>query len=196
MSTNRSGPAPNLVGSGNALVGRIADIPLLSTSTWPSARNTLSTTGEETCSSASCCKSSRNSAELTGDLRANASMTATFSVNDSLSSRSRLNASAKYGNAIAARRSRNAATANATASRSAKLAGRFCRGGAILSASVFKDIARSPNGVNQFAFEGIVQFFAKTADMHVHHIRVAVEVHIPDLLSNECAGENFARSAR
>src|SRR5580698_3601544 len=60
--------------------------------------------------------------------------------------------------------------------------------------AVFKDIADSADGVHQFFREWLVYFLSQTADGDIHHVRIAIEIHVPHLLGNDGAREDFARA--
>src|SRR5262245_46437205 len=60
------------------------------------------------------------------------------------------------------------------------------------SAAGFEDIARAANGVDQLAGKRIVELAPQAPDRHVHDIRVAVEVDVPDLLGDERARQHLA----
>lgn len=42
---------------------------------------------------------------------------------------------------------------------------------------------------------GVVDLGAQAADRHIHHVGVAVEVHLPDVRGNQCARQHFALAA-
>ena len=46
--------------------------------------------------------------------------------------------------------------------------------------------------MDELAREGIVGLAAQAAHRHIHHVRVAVEVHVPHLLGDERAGQDLA----
>src|SRR5580700_5599512 len=60
----------------------------------------------------------------------------------------------------------------------------------------FQDIARSPNGVDQFERERIVDLAAQSSDIDVHNIGVAVKVHVPDCFGDLGSRQHFARAPR
>jgi hypothetical protein len=45
--------------------------------------------------------------------------------------------------------------------------------------------------MDEFLFKGIVHLGPKPADMHIHHVRVALEAHIPHLLGEPGSRKNF-----
>src|SRR5438876_12025242 len=50
-------------------------------------------------------------------------------------------------------------------------------------ASIFpNDIADTANRVNQRPVKAVIHFFAKPVDMHVHHVRERILVHVPHVL--------------
>src|SRR5579871_6925244 len=60
----------------------------------------------------------------------------------------------------------------------------------------FQDIARTSNGVDQLKRKGIVHFAAKPSHVDVNDVSVAVKIHVPDRLGDQCARHNFSRTAR
>jgi hypothetical protein len=59
-----------------------------------------------------------------------------------------------------------------------------------------QDIAQTSNCVDQFRREGVVYFGSQSPDVYFHEIRIAVEIHIPDLIGNHGAREYVARMPR
>src|SRR5690348_2672735 len=60
---------------------------------------------------------------------------------------------------------------------------------------LIEDIPYPAYRVNQLAVVRVIQLGAEPAHVHVHHVGIAVEVHVPDLLGDERAGEDLARAA-
>src|SRR5579862_9472621 len=58
------------------------------------------------------------------------------------------------------------------------------------SAGIVEDIAHPADRVDQLAVERIVDLGAEAADVDVHDVRPAVEIHVPDFL-----GDGRARQA-
>jgi hypothetical protein len=59
----------------------------------------------------------------------------------------------------------------------------------------FQDIAGAPNGMDQFERERVVHLAAQPAHIDVHHIGVAVEVHVPDCFGDQGSRQHLARRA-
>ena len=68
------------------------------------------------------------------------------------------------------------------------------RAGALLSG--FQGHSRHREPSNQLDGEGIVHFAAQSADIHIHDVGVAVEVHIPHQFSDQRPGQHFAGAPR
>src|SRR5262245_1196487 len=71
------------------------------------------------------------------------------------------------------------------------------RGVALASlAPVFEDIPGTPHGVKEFFFEGVVNLRTKASHVDIDHVRLAVEIHIPNLLGYQDPPEYFSRASR
>src|ERR1700759_921029 len=62
----------------------------------------------------------------------------------------------------------------------------------VLTASGGKHVARAPHRVQKRLFESLVQLSAKPADVDVDHVGAGIEVVVPDLLEEHCAGNHPA----
>src|SRR5215471_16954747 len=79
---------------------------------------------------------------------------------------------------------------------------RFARDQELLEASTdsraafLHHITQASNRVDQLFFEGIVDLASQPSDVYLDEVRVAVEVHVPDLLGNHRSGKDIARVPR
>jgi hypothetical protein len=55
------------------------------------------------------------------------------------------------------------------------------------SVALFQDISHAPHRVDQLLLERVVHLRAQPANVHVDHVRLAVEVHVPDLFGDQRA---------
>src|SRR5579862_9501747 len=60
------------------------------------------------------------------------------------------------------------------------------------SAGIVEDIAHPADRVDQLAVERIVDLGAEAADVDVHDVRPAVEIHVPDFLGDGRARQDLA----
>jgi hypothetical protein len=58
--------------------------------------------------------------------------------------------------------------------------------------AVIEDIAHPPHGMDQLPVKGVIHLGTKPADMDIHHVGVAVEIHVPDLFREKGPGQNVA----
>src|SRR6185369_5714003 len=56
---------------------------------------------------------------------------------------------------------------------------------------LFEYIPDSPNSVDKFCFEGVIDLLPESSDSHFYWIGVTIEVYIPDLFGNKIFGENL-----
>src|SRR5215468_9253207 len=56
-----------------------------------------------------------------------------------------------------------------------------------------KHVADAANGADQRGTEPPVDFVAQGIDMDIHDVADAVEVNVPDMLSNHCSGDGPVR---
>src|SRR3546814_5636150 len=50
--------------------------------------------------------------------------------------------------------------------------------------------------MDQFVRVGLVDLTAQTLDRYVHHVGIAVEIHVPDFRSDLCPGQHIACPAQ
>src|SRR5216683_4935385 len=53
------------------------------------------------------------------------------------------------------------------------------------------NIAKPSNGVDQLTVKRIIHLGSQSTDMDVHDVTVCIEVHVPHLLSDKCAGKHL-----
>src|SRR6185312_7797118 len=63
----------------------------------------------------------------------------------------------------------------------------------ISSCTVVEDIADPAHGVNQLGLVWIVKLCAQSPYMDINDVRVAFEIHVPDLLGDDISRQHFAR---
>src|SRR6266404_4543672 len=64
------------------------------------------------------------------------------------------------------------------------------------SGSLLEDIADTADSVDELAVERVIHFRAQPAHMDFDHVRVAFEVDVPDLLSDQRARQHVARATQ
>src|SRR5262245_39186875 len=137
--------------------------------------------------------------ESSGQSRKSARRIWISSASVSLSSRSKFTTRNQYKNPVARRTSAKAEPAYQAVRRAARDHGRDVgglpsAGSRAESRTFFKDIAYSADRMDQLPFEGVIHLSAEAAHLHVHDIRVTVEVHVPDLFGNQGTREYLARA--